>query len=394
MTEPAAAPARYRWAILAIAWFALLLSAADRSLWAITAPVAARDLGLSPVLALGAFVTATQSGYLVALLFGSIAADWFGPRRMLTVALCWLGLAMFAFGRSTSLPHGLVAQFGVGMGAAPVFAIGMKLIVNWFAPDRRAGAISLFMTALPTPTILVNLVAPIGIGLLGWRGNYTLVAGITLAAGVLFAIFVGDGPAARTAPAQRPSSLKPLWDSRAFRCIVIANMAGPCASWGFMTWANLILVERHALSIAQSGVIVASYGAGAFAGLLLSGPVCDRLGLDRRRATMGCFIAFALGLLVTGSLDELAAVRVAVPLLGVLAYAYAPLLNTMLAHAAGALAASAAGLATMLTFAAEGVQPLVSGGIYTHTHSFQAVCAALAAGPVVAAIAIARAPAQ
>lgn len=380
----------YGWVMLAVAWFALLLSAADRSLWATTAPVAAEDLGLSPALALGAFVTATQAGYIFALLTGALATDRYGPRRMLAIALAFLGLALFGFGQARGFTHGLVAQFCIGMGAAPVFAIGLKLVVNWFAPERRATAVSLFMSALPLPTILVNLLAPIGIGLLGWRGNYTAVAGLTLVSALLFAFMVRDRPG----PAQPVLSLKqlsplPLLRSHDFRCIVIANMAAPCATWGFMVWANLMLMDRYALPLRESGAIVATYGLGGLAGLLLSGPLCERLKIDRRQATLAGFLVFAVALIGVGSIRDLSLMRIAIPLLGLAAYAYAPLLNTLLANKAVALAASAAGMATVLTFAAEGLQPLLIGLVYTRTGSFFAVCAALAAGPVIAAIAIA-----
>ena len=79
-----------------------------------------------------------------------------------------------------------------------------------------------------------------------------------------------------------------------------------------------------------------------------------------------------------------------VPILGFVAYFYGPLVNTMIAEAAGEMAATGAGFATVFTFVAEGLQPLLVGHVYQATSSFLWVLCILSGGPAVAAFAVWR----
>jgi hypothetical protein len=62
----------------------------------------------------------------------------------------------------------------------------------------------------------------------------------------------------------------------------------------------------------------------------------------------------------------------------------------MIAESAGDKAGSAAGLSLVMTTAGDSLQPLLLGFVYQYTRSFFAVFAVLAAGPLLAALAVAR----
>ncbi len=91
-------------------------------------------------------------------------------------------------------------------------------------------------------------------------------------------------------------------------------------------------------------------------------------------------------LLGFSQLENFAAFAAAAPLLGVGAFGYSPLMNTMVAEAAGpGMAASGAGFTNAFWGLGSVVVPLVVGAAYGSTGSFALPFVVLATGPLLAA---------
>ena len=181
-----------------------------------------------------------------------------------------------------------------------------------------------------------------------------------------------------------------LFKSRNFRWLALANTGGPWGTFGFATRTTTLLVDRFALSPAQAGLIVASYGAGGLAAKLLMGVVSDAVGGRRKLLATGCLGVCAVGLELFGNLTSRSGFQLLAPVLGVFAFAWNPLVTTMIAESARSVAGSAAGLSMLLTVAADSVQPALIGLIYHATHSVPLVFAIFAAGPLLAAYSVTR----
>ena len=192
-TETTVHPGVARWAYLAIAWAAFLMSFADRLAWANVNVAVSQSLGM-PLAQLGIFVTAFYVGYVLSNIGAGFAGDWLGPRLTLAVSLVSLGLCTFLFGSITSVAAGLALQVLMGLTAGADYVAGVKLIAIWFGKLERGRAMGLFMTATSLAVVLTNLLVPRLLGQVGWAGSYEVLGAVTAVLGVVAYLVVRDGP--------------------------------------------------------------------------------------------------------------------------------------------------------------------------------------------------------
>ncbi len=370
-----------RWAILLVAWAAFLMSFADRLAWGNAASAVGASLSL-PLAALGVFVTAFYAGYVASNVLAGFAADWAGPRAALGGSLLLLGGATFLFGSTRSVAAGLAVQALMGLAAGADYAAGVKLITAWFGRLQRGRAMGLFMTATSLAVVLTNLAVPALLAAIGWPGTYRVLGLITAALGVVAIATVRDTPLA-AAPAQAMPRWGLLLRNRQLRLLGVAGFGALWGTWGFAFWASTLMVRGHGLSPRQGGFVVALFGAGAIVAKPTIGLLSDLMGGRRKPLVIASLLFFVLMLLVFSRLETFGAFAVAGPLLGVGAFAYSPLMNTMVAEASGpALAASGAGVTNAFWNLGNVIVPSLVGFVFTLTGSFAVAFLTLAAGPL------------
>ena len=370
-----------RWAILAVAWAAFLMSFADRLAWGNVAAAARTSLAL-PLAALGAFVTAFYIGYVISNLVAGFAGDWLGPRRVLAGSLLCLGAATFAFGSTSSLAMGLALQALMGLTAGADYVAGVKLITAWFGRLQRGRAMGLFMTATSLAVVLTNLAVPRLMAATGWPGVYHVLGAMTAALGVIAFLVVADGPPGRQ-PAHAVPDFGALLRNGQLRWLGLAGFGALWGTWGFAFWASTLMVRGHGLAPVQAGLVVALFGAGAIVAKPAIGLASDLMGGRRRALVISCLLFFVAMLLLFSQLGSFAAFALAGPLLGVGAFAYSPLMNTMVAEASGAaMAASGAGATNAFWGLGNVIVPSLLTLSFASNGSFVLACLLLAAGPL------------
>ncbi len=375
-----------RWLILALAWLALVLSFVDRLAWSSVASSAGRDLGL-PLVALGVFVTAFYSGYVLSNLFGGIASDSIGPRLMLTLALSGLGVSTFLFGFVSSVTGGLVIQALMGLFAGTDYATGVKLIAVWFERKDRGTAMGIFMTATSLGVVVTNLFIPRLLASLHWSGVYHVLGGVTLVGAVLCFIAVRDNPGGRAESGFQLADVMDLFHDRNLVLEAISGFGAMWGTWGFAFWASTLMVRGRHFSSIEAGMIVAMFGTGAIISKPLIGLLSDRLGGIRKIPVIVCLLSFVVALLIFGTLETTLQFRILAPVLGVTAFAYSPLLGAMVTETAGvSRAGSSAGVTNAFWQLGSVIVPVAVGAVYQQTHSFHAAFLTLAAGPLLGAL--------
>ena len=384
----AAAPATagaYRWIILLVVWFGYLLSFVDRLIWTSVGSMAASAYGLS-LAALGLFVTAFYAGYVVSQALTGLASDWIGPRLMLVIALVPLGAFTFAFGLTSSVTLGLVLQALMGLTAGADFAAGVKLIVSWFPVQQRGRAMGLFMTATSLGVVVTNAAVPRALHYVAWPAVYHVAGLVTAAFGALCYVVLRDSPAGETTPPIRWSDLRAMMASRQYVFIVLAGLGGVWGTWGYAIWASSLMTRGLHFSAVTAGGIVAAFGIVAVAGKPAIGLVSDFLGGRRRSLVMIDLLLFSALLVLTGRLGTVTQFWIVAPFLGLTAFAYSPLSNTMAAEAGGNAAGSAAGISAAIGSIGTMIVPLVVGVGFQATRSYEVAFAILAAGPFLGAL--------
>jgi len=160
-------------------------------------------------------LTLVQAGFLLSLVqaagmtlglaFGAVA-DGLGLRRSMIAGLCVLGLASLLGGAATGVQALMLLRVLEGFGFLLVVLPAPGLVRQLVAPGRVSLMLGVWGAYMPFATALALLTGPLFIGLLGWRGWWWGLGGLSLAMAAALARAVPADPAARpSGPAPPPA---------------------------------------------------------------------------------------------------------------------------------------------------------------------------------------------
>ena len=366
----------FRWLVLAIVWFAFLLSFVDRLIWTSVGNSAAGAFGLN-LAALALFVTAFYAGYVVSSALSGFASDRVGPRLTIAVALLLLGAATFGFGSARTVAAGVALQALMGFAGGADFAAGVKLIIAWFGRRDRGRAMGIFMTATSMGVVVINALAPRLMQVMSWPDIYRAPASSPAPSARSVGSYCATSRAASALRPVRWTEIRALARNRQFLYAVGAGLGGVWGTWGFAIWANALMIRGLHFAPVLAGSIVATFGVVAVVSKPLIGVLSDSLGGRKRSLVMIDLLAFSALLLITGFLTTETQLWIVAPFLGAAAFAYSPLQNTMAAEAAGAAAGSAAGISNAIGSIGTTIVPIVVGIGFQATQSYKVAFAIL-----------------
>src|SRR5580658_10889567 len=156
---------------LALVLAAGLVNYVDRVTLSVTGPVIAGELRLRPS-QMGVLFSAFLWTYGLAQAPVGAIIDRIGPRPLLAGALTLWSAAQGATGLAVGLPQLFAARLVLGLGEAPQWPTGAKVVRIWFAPQVRGLATGVFNSA---STLGPAIAPPIVTGLMlafGWRGAF------------------------------------------------------------------------------------------------------------------------------------------------------------------------------------------------------------------------------
>lgn len=377
---------RYRWIVLLLCWAAFTMTSTDRSTWGPASPAVSEHLGV-PLAAIGVFATCYYIGYVLSNFFGGYFSDWFGGRQMLTISGTVAGALMILFGETSSLPMGLAVQGAIGLFAGVDFAAGLKLIATWFPTEQRGRAMGIFMTATSLGTVIANAIVPSLIESSGWRASYHYFGAVTAVLGILCWVLIRNGkqPDAQVAEHHRPR-VRPVLRNRNLLLLGLAGFGGLWGTYGFVTWSNTLMIKGHGINPVDAGIVLVMFAGIAIFIKPITGYVTDKMGRGLKVPTAVIMVGFSLTLAVFGSLTTYTQFLWVAPILGIGAYAYAPLTAALTPALAGnALAGTAAGGVNAFWQLGSVIVPVVVGFAFQATGSFQTAFLVLAIGPLLGA---------
>jgi sugar phosphate permease len=375
----------YRWVVLGIAFLAFLITFVDRLAWANVGLLASKSIGV-PLAALGAFVTAFYSGYVIANILGGVLTDRLGPRRTLALALFPLALTTFAFGYTTFFAEGLLLQALMGFFAGADYAAGIKIISSWFPSSERGRALGLYATAPSVGVAFANGVYPTALLKMEWQNLYFVLGLATAVVGLICLLGLRDAPI-QTRNSNSKPSLRLVFGNRTLMVIALAGFGANWGTWGFAFWATALMVRGHHLTPVAAGTVTMIFGAVAIISKPVFGLISDLMGGRRRPIIIADLFAFAATLMLFGWQDSELWFLIVAPLLGTTAFVYSPLLAAMITEVAEPRTIGAA-TGTINAFWQLGsvLVPSVVGLVFASTDSFQAAFVVLAAGPLLGAL--------
>ncbi|MBK9169921.1 MAG: MFS transporter [Bryobacterales bacterium] len=259
---------RYRYWIILLGLVVDMVSYMDRVSISVAAPGIRDEFGLSPTEMGVVFGTFSFAYALFQTPWGA-AADRFGARGIVTVAILWWSLFTAATGAVWSLASLLVVRFLFGVGEAALSPSIGSAFARWIPVTERSTAFGAFISGgriggAITPPIAAFLVLQYG-----WRASFYVfaIAGVAWAAvwwatyrnhpsehprvnqAELEAIARGTEIAVETAPSRwwTPLRSRAMW-------LLLAVAFGYTFMWQFyITWFPTYLMEDRGFTLGEAG---------------------------------------------------------------------------------------------------------------------------------------------
>ena len=258
----------------------------DRQIVGILAVPIKADLGLSD----------TQLGLMGGLAFAlfytglgipvAMLADRFSRTWIMTAALAVWSAMTAASGLATNFWQLFAARLGVGVGEAGGVAPAYSLISDFFPPERRARALSIYSFGIPIGSAIGIVFGGIIASLINWRYAFFIVglAGIVLAP--IFRMTIKEPPRggydrerkARKAPGLK-AILSTLSRKPSFWLLSLGASFSSMMGYGVFFWLPSFFVRSYNLTLLNASLF---YGAvlliGGLAGIWAGGWMGDRFG--------------------------------------------------------------------------------------------------------------------
>ncbi|MDY0241612.1 MAG: MFS transporter [Rhodospirillaceae bacterium] len=285
---------KVQYVAVALLTIAGIINYLDRSTLSIANTAISGDLNLTPT-EMGLLLSAFSMAYAWSQLPIGVLLDRLGSRIMLGCGLVLWSAAQLCGGLVNSLSQFLVARVLLGIGEAPQFPAGAKVVSEWFNIKERGKPTGMFVASsclgpMLAPPILTALMLTFG-----WRIMFVSVGVLGIVVGVLWYIVYRNRADVeltqeetdyldQDSPEQDKSTKGLTWAEW-------RGLFGHWTTWGmifgfmgviymlwlYLTWLPGYLVTERGLSIARAGWVVAIPFLFGAAGLLSVGWVADTL---------------------------------------------------------------------------------------------------------------------
>jgi len=243
------------------------------------------QLGLMGGLAFALFYTAL--GIPIAMLADRSNRTW-----IMTIALTLWSAMTALCGTVQNFWQLFVARLGVGVGEAGGVAPAYSLISDYFPPQQRARALSIYSFGIPIGSALGIVFGGIIASKIDWRYAFFVVGigGIIIAP--IFKLTVAEpkrGQFDANYSAESPPSLgtiiRKLKRKPSFWIMSFGASCSSMMGYGMFFWLPSFFVRSYSISLLDASLF---YGAilliGGLAGIWLGGSLADRFGANKRSA--------------------------------------------------------------------------------------------------------------
>ena len=363
-------PAFLRLAIVILTLVAILNSA-DRYVLTVLAAPMAKELHLSD----------TELGWLLGIIFAlpytvfGLPLSWMADRvsRPKFLALCvalWSVMTALT-GAASSFLTLAAARIGTATGEAGCTPTGHSIISDYFAPEKRPIALSIFGSGAAMGSMTGLVAGGILAAKFGWRMSFVLVG----LPGVLVAIVVATvltetrtsadaKKASQSSGVSYTRTAVSLMKNPVFQVLVLVAGIGSMHAVGVASWVAPLAMRKFGLPVRTVGMFFGfTSGISGIVGMLFGGFITARSGKMMRTWRNAACIAGGCAL-------QLFALTVSDPRLGLAIYAvgglfmstwYAPCFAGAQVVAAPQARAQASALVVLVAGIGQGVGPTVVG---------------------------------
>ena len=267
----------------------------DRSTLSIANHSVSAELGLSAS-QMGLLLSAFSLAYAFSQLPIGVLLDRFGARVMLGLGMFVWSIAQLCGGMVHSLGQFLVARVFLGIGEAPQFPAGAKVVSEWFALRERGAPTGIFVASSTIGPALAPPILTVLMLTLGWRGMFIVMGLLGIAVSIGWYLiyrnrnevqlesaeiaYLSEGEAVDASVPDRKMSgteWRNLFASRTTWGMILGFMGVIYMVWLYLTWLPAYFEHERHLSIAKTGWIVSIPYLFGTIGMLSSGYIADFL---------------------------------------------------------------------------------------------------------------------
>ncbi|PFO08355.1 MFS transporter [Bacillus sp. AFS076308] len=269
--------------VLILLFLAGVVNYLDRSALSIGAPFISHDLSLSAT-QMGLIFSSFSIGYAIFNFIGGMAADKYGAKMTLFVAMIVWSLFSGAVALAVGFASLIVIRILFGMGEGPLSTTISKMVNNWFPLEQRASAIGLANSGTPLGGAISGpIVGFIAISY-NWKISFILIMFIGLIWAFCWLKFVKEKPVKSAGNVtivkgnQSPQQSYPLsfyLKEKTVLFTAFAFFAYNYILFFFLTWFPSYLVEARGLDVKSMSVVTIIPWVLGFIGLAAGGFVSD-----------------------------------------------------------------------------------------------------------------------
>jgi D-galactonate transporter len=403
---------KYRWFIVFMLFLACAISYLDRAALSVAAPLIAKDLQLDAA-HLGIVFSAFFVGYSLFCFVGGYAADRFGAKRVLILAIGLWSIFCGLTAAATSLASLLLIRVIFGAGEGPLATCTNKIVSNWFERREQTTAVGFANSGLQLGAALAGPIVGIMALHWGWRLPFIVIGVVGLLWVLMWSVFSTDRPErnrwARGSISPVPNEREEHAESEATPRMSLASYLKRPTIWAtslayfgyayilyfFLSWfPSYLMMERH-LSLSSMSVVNVIPWLLGFVGIAMGGFTSDLIFRWTGNALKSRKIVIVGGLMVAAACvacaGTVSSVGAAVALMGItvffmnltLSVYWAIILDTVEPARMGGVG----GFMHLLANTAGILAPILTGFLVQWTHVFKS--AFLLSGGVALAGAIA-----
>ncbi len=309
---------RRRWAVWVPVALAFLAAYFHRTATGVVADSLMRDFAIGKAAELGALASIYFYTYAVMQLPAGILADFFGPRRTITLALLVATAGAALFAASGSLPWLYAGRFLSSVGVGLLFVNLVKIMAEWFRLREFGSMSGLAVLVGNAGSLLAATPLAFVVDALDWRAAFYIMGGYSLVMAAVCWLAVRDRPADVGLPSVaaveehergvRPAAATGGGSVAASVGMVLGNrytwppvLAGVAVYGVFMAflgvWGVPYYMQIFGMSRVEASNLMLAIVAGNMMGGPLVGYLSDRLGY--RRWPYTCAAAFFLAVWLT-----------------------------------------------------------------------------------------------
>lgn len=310
-----------RWYVLIVMMLVYTINIADRYVMSTVLEPIRVELGLSDGGV--AFLTGVSLAlfYVVMGIPLSWVADRYNRRNLLAASIAVWSAMTALCGLAVGYWHLLFARIGVGVGEAGGTPPCNTIVADYFPPDRRAMAMTIFALGAPIGAWLGADMAGQVANAYGWRAAFFVLGIPGLLLAVLIMVTIKEPPRGRfdvPPPADAPSvmdSVRFLWSQKAAVHSMMGGGVSALWGWGLMWFTPAYLERAYGMETGVGGQTLAPmHLIGGIAASLLTAWLFARpaykdprkimrvLGIVTALATVPSFLAYYTHSLETAQL--------------------------------------------------------------------------------------------